>query len=319
MGKHQVGRETVRGITTPEPTATFVPIPHSAETIDGAPPTGLIEQVEEALLEAGFSIESEDHVLARDGQRYFGGFALTREDMDNSSRQLVCGIRNSHDMSFGSAICIGNKMTVCDNLDFFAQHVIGRRHTKNIKRDLPFVISKIISGLVSAWTEMGDRIEAYKRVFLTHEDASLLFNKLVEQGALPASKSYKAYQLWRNPSLAATSIVNRDSFIVDEVYQPELYAQAITTKENDLKISFGCGVSLWGAYNAVTQLLKNGNMQELPNRTMKMQALFDTMANIKHSSSVGLLVDGNEPEYVEEETFRETFQPSIVDVESEVF
>lgn len=279
LGNNKVNRDEVREVETPESTDSYVPIPHSVKRIDNEPPSGLVEMVEAALSDAGFTVQDEDHVLARDGQRYFGGFAVTREDVAGKSRQLVVGIRNSHDRSFAASICIGNRMLVCENLCFSSERVIGRRHTTNVLRDLPNVISKVIASLVSEWQSMEDRIEAYQDVTLTEMEAARLFVTLAEKGAVPKSKVYRAFELWSDPAIAAKSILTLDSFI-DENDEADLdaYNQALEAKKVELRKAFGCGQNLWGAYNALTELLKGGNTLELPNRTMIAQSIFDVKA-----------------------------------------
>ena len=127
--------EEVAAVVTPDSAGRHTPIPH----------TTLIDETKKALEAAGFEIVEEAHKLDRGGLRYFGGFALTREDLAGADRQIVCGIRNSHDKAFAAGICIGNRMMVCDNLCFSSAKVIGRRHTTQILRDLPTVITKVIA------------------------------------------------------------------------------------------------------------------------------------------------------------------------------
>lgn len=54
------------------------------------------------------------------------------------------GLRNSHDKSFPIGIAFGSRVFVCDNMAFMADHVIKRRHTVNLKRDLPGLVGELI-------------------------------------------------------------------------------------------------------------------------------------------------------------------------------
>lgn len=313
LGSKTVSRADVRKVVTPEQTGSHFPIPHSVERVnnDGMveAPEGLLEMVEQGLLDAGFSIEDESHVLARDGQRYFGGLRITREDLASKERQMVCGIRNSHDKAFASAICIGSQMMVCSNLCFSSEQVLARKHTKFILRDLPDVINKVIASLLTEWHSMADRIDAYKRVYLTSEEASLLFNRLAEKKALPESKTYKAFKVWLDPSIAAKGMVELIDYTDDfDNFDQEAYDNAILEKGSDLRTAFGCGNSLWGVYNAVTEILKGSNAQELPNRTMKMQVILDEFANYS-AKTVGEEVANNGTGDVDQdqENFKDTF------------
>jgi hypothetical protein len=152
LAKNKVNREQLAEVKTPERTETHTPIPHAM----------LVERTHEALDRAGLEVTEEEHALGRGGLRYFGGFALKGEDMEATDRKLVLGLRNSHDKSFASSVCIGNQMMVCENLCFSSDVKLSRRHTLNIVRDLPLVLGSAISRVVSHWADMGKRIEAYK-------------------------------------------------------------------------------------------------------------------------------------------------------------
>ena len=180
--------EEVAAVVTPDSTGRHTPIPH----------TTLIDETKKALEAAGFEIVEEAHKLDRGGLRYFGGFALTRSDLAGEDRQIVCGIRNSHDKAFAAGICIGNRMMVCDNLCFSSEKVIGRRHTTQILRDLPSVITKVIASLVTEWLDMAKRIESYKDCELTRAEAAELAVKLVDGGALMKQKLYDVVQLGKS-------------------------------------------------------------------------------------------------------------------------
>ena len=220
-------------VPTPEGTKTHTPIPHSA----------LVEETHAALDRAGLEIAEEEHALGRGGLRYFGGFALKGNDMEAEDRRLVLGLRNAHDKSFAASVCIGNQMMVCENLCFSSDVKLARRHTVNILRDLNTVLSSAVGRVVSHWTDMGKRIDAYKGSELSKERASDLVVDLAEMGAFPARSVYKAIQEFRNP------------------------------RHEEFK-----GGTLWTLYNGVTEHLKGGDLSKLPQRTMTTQSLFDKIA-----------------------------------------
>jgi hypothetical protein len=144
IGKNHVTAAELLNVATPAETDTFKPLPHHL----------LVEYTREALVDAGFEIVEEDHVVAKEGLRYFGGFALSHTSLSGDRRQIVCGVRNANDKSFPAAICIGNRMMVCENLCFSSEEKLTRRHTKNIMRDLRGVIVCAISRLIKAWNDM---------------------------------------------------------------------------------------------------------------------------------------------------------------------
>ena len=225
--------DQIRAVRTPPKTDSHTPIPHSL----------LVDKTRNALDRAGFTITEEEHALARGGQRYFGGFALTGDDIKGDDRRLVFGLRNSSDKSTAASACMGNSMLVCDNMCFSSDVKLARRHTVNILRDLDGMLAKAIGRIVSSWHDMGERIMAYKDSEISPERASNLVVDLAEIKALPERDVYKTVKEFRDPR------------------HPEFR-----------------GNTLWNLYNSVTENLKGGDLSKLPERTMKMQSLFDSVA-----------------------------------------
>lgn len=298
---NQIDRELLTFVHTPDPVGTHFPIDHNM----------FLDLIEKALTDSGFVIHDNEVVVSRNfpkleeiqavrdsdganfaegiGQRAFGGLAITSEDLVGTERQLVCGWRNSHDKSFKSAICIGSRMMVCSNLCFSSERVIGRKHTKNIERDLPAVISKIIHGLVAEWSNMETRIKAYKLVRLNRETAADLVMKLVEHKAIAPTKAHRVFDLWLKPELAAKGMIHTDAFIDDQDnYDEDAFKAAVSSKEHELQAAFGCGVGLWGLYNALTETLKGSDFSKHAARTMAAQSLFDTLAGVNIKAQTDL-------------------------------
>ena len=218
---------------TPDGTDSHTPIPHFS----------LVDETHAALERAGLEVEQEEHALARGGLRYFGGFALKGNDIKADDRRLVLGLRNAHDKSFAASVCIGNQMMVCENLCFSSDVKLARRHTKNIVADLPRVLSSAISRVVSHWSDMGKRIDAYKSIEVAKANAADMIIDLVDAKAFPARDVYKAVKEFETP------------------------------RHDEFK-----GGSLWTLYNGITEHLKGGDLSKLPQRTMTVQSVFDKLA-----------------------------------------
>ena len=77
--------DQIRMVSTPEPTATHKPIPHSL----------LVHKARRAFDNAGFEILEEEHALGKGGAQYFGGFALTGDLIQSDSRRLSAEFRYS--------------------------------------------------------------------------------------------------------------------------------------------------------------------------------------------------------------------------------
>lgn len=247
IAKNKVSFEQLAAVKTPEATESFTPISHAY----------LADQLREAIARAGYSIKEEEHALARMGQRYFGGFAITGKDISANDRDLVVGLRNSADKSFAASVCIGSKMIVCENLCFSSDVKLARKHTTNILRDIPRVLSEAVGRLVSHFADMNQRIEQYKTIELSDTEAAGLVVSLADSKALPAREVYPVIQQFRAPN------------------HPEF-----------------SGRTLWSLYNGVTECLKNGDLSKLPARTMMTQSIFDVRGG--HRSAITSEIDKTE-------------------------
>lgn len=219
-----------------------VQTPEATETHTPIPHRKLVDMTRDAIGRAGFEVTEEEHALARGGLRYFGGFALTGKDISGEDRKIVLGLRNAHDKSFAASIAAGNQMMVCENLCFSSDVKLARRHTTNILSDLPRVLSSAVAKVKDHWSDMGKRIKSYQQTEV--ESASDLIVELVDAKAFPARDIYKAVNEFRNP------------------------------RHEEFK-----GGSLWTLYNSVTENLKGSDLSKLSDRTMRMQSIFDRVAN----------------------------------------
>jgi hypothetical protein len=239
IAKNLVTREELINVTTPDSSESFTPIPHAL----------LVQQAQNAIDRAGYSIVQERHALGRSGMRYFGGFQITGPDLNCDSRSLVLGLRNAHDKSFAASMCIGTRMIVCENLCFSSDIKLARRHTTNILRDIPRVLSEGIGRLSAHWSDMGTRINRYQQTEIGFKEACAIVVHLAEAKALPA----------------------RDVFAVTQEFKAPRHPEFNSP-------------TLWNLYNAVTENLKGSDLTKLPARTMVMQSIFDSRAG--HSSVI---------------------------------
>lgn len=307
IGKNHVSFDELSLCPVPQARDRFVPLPHQE----------LARLTKEALKAAGFEILEEDYVLTNDKMCMFGGFAIVRSDCQNEKRTLVCGIRNSNDNKFAASLCIGSKMLVCDNLCFSSERKLTRRHTTNIMKDLPRVIANTIAGLVNEWVSMEARIESYMARPLSFDEASGLVTRLVDNAALTSQKMYDVMKLWRNPAIAAEGMIFKSNFdspnIVDGIdlgnkFDEAGYLAAVEAKKAELVAAFG-NLDVWGLYNAVTEALKGSNVNELVNRTMKTQVIFDGVCGYSAPVvSENVNDNGTGDESADEQNFGETFE-----------
>lgn len=118
----------LRELAVPEIT---VPIPHFS----------VVDLVSHALGYYDHQVTEPHFGITPDGARFFGVLCPKSEYTGYTD---TVGLRNSHEKRFPVGMSFGSKVFVCDNLAFVGDHVIKRKHTANLKRDLPGLIGEIV-------------------------------------------------------------------------------------------------------------------------------------------------------------------------------
>lgn len=230
-------------IETPAPMGSrHVPIAHH----------DLVNIAKRELNENGFEIIQEEHGTSENDMNCFSGFAIRKVGFDNQERELVFGLRNSHNQKFASSAAIGSSMMVCENLCFSSDITLSRKHTGSILTDLPVVMNKAIHSIQETWDTEGKRIEAYKN---TEANEVEVINKLLKAGLIKSTKIGDFFDLIENGGV-------------------------------DVKGTKGAFYehrgTLWNVFNAVTESYKSltaNNVMHLPRMTMETQNILDRIVN----------------------------------------
>lgn len=198
-GASVVDRAAVCAVATPRPEGTHYPIPHQL----------LLETVEANCRLNGMDIVEESHALQHDGQRYFGMLricdAMSRRTGGGTGggtgRSLVIGMRNTHDKAWAAALVLGETVHVCDNLAFSGEAIVGRKHTRNIERDLPLLVPKAFGVLTEHRDFHETRVLAYQGRDIGDAEAhDLIVRSLVDERIFPVSRLPDVVAQWRQPS-----------------------------------------------------------------------------------------------------------------------
>ena len=187
-GAHEVQRNQVATVTTPDPTDTWVPIPHHQ----------LIQTVETTLKATNLRVGTQAHSVSHEGQRYFGLMEIIGK---SSSDDYCCilGLRNSHDKTFPAGIVAGASVFVCDNLSFSGEVKFARKHTRFILRDLPQLTERAIGLLMAKWHDQDKRISAYKEAEIEDSDAHDLIIRACDVGVCSNRGIPHVLHEWREP------------------------------------------------------------------------------------------------------------------------
>lgn len=205
----------------------------------------VLRLVDAGVRNLGFEVETEEHAVSHEGSRYFGLLSLRRQGEDEKDYGLTMGLRNSHDQTFPAAYAVGSRVFVCDNLAFSAEVKLARKHTRFISRDLPGLVGRALGRLQEMRVKQDVRIGAYKRLDLADRDAHDLMVRAVMGGVLAASKLTRLHGEWTKPS--------------HDEFKPR---------------------TCWSLFNGFTEVLKEYEIQDLPNRTTRLHALMDQACGI---------------------------------------
>lgn len=232
-GAHGVSRPDLSNVLTPRATDTWQPIPHD----------DLLYQVESCLDQNNLTIVEEAHALTHDGSRYFGLLQIDNGH-PNGEYSFILGVRNSHDKRFPAGLVAGSSVFVCDNLAFWGEISVARKHTAHIMRDLPGLVDGAVQKLVSRWDDQQRRIGRYKNFWMSDQNAHHLTILALDRRAINVTQIPDVLKEWRTPSY--------DEFV------PR---------------------NLWSWFNSCTEALK-GNLTALPGRTQQLHRLCDSYAGV---------------------------------------
>jgi hypothetical protein len=186
-GATAVDYDGLHQLETPPATATHVPIPHFR----------VVDLIKTALGMYGHTVTSEAHGITPDGMRYFGLLSLRSP---YTGYEDTVGLRNSHDKSFPVGVGFGSRVFVCDNMAFMADHVVKRRHSANLKRDLPGLIGELIEPLAEQREAQARKFDHYKRSLLTSEEADHAILDLYREGVINIQRVPDVMAQWEHPT-----------------------------------------------------------------------------------------------------------------------
>jgi hypothetical protein len=183
----EVPYDALRQLETPPATQSHVPIPHFR----------VVDLVRSTVGMFGHDVVDEHHGVTDDGARYFGLLSLRST---YTGYEDTVGLRNSHDKSFPIGVAFGSRVFVCDNLAFIADHVVKRRHTANLKRDLPGLVTEMIEPLALHREAQAKTFERYKGAMLTDQQADHAIMRLYREGVIGVQRIADVSEQWEHPT-----------------------------------------------------------------------------------------------------------------------
>jgi hypothetical protein len=186
-GAREVSREELAVIEAPPPTSTWFPIKHDV----------VVETVQEALRQGGFSVERAKYALSGNNNRLFSTMDLSSPLA--SGVNLCVGVRNSIDKSLPLGFCAGSHVFVCDNLAFHSELLVCRKHTRFGQDRFQEAIVRAVQSLSQFQDAERVRIRRFQDTILREEWASHLLLKAYEQKLISHLVLPKILQEWREP------------------------------------------------------------------------------------------------------------------------
>ena len=186
-GAEEVDYDQLRALDVPVATSTHVPIPHFR----------LVDMLRHTLSFYGHDVTEEHHGITKDGMRYFGLMALRST---YGGYEDTVGLRNSHDKKFPVGIGFGGRVFCCDNLSFFADHVIKRKHTTNAKRDLPGLVGELVEPLAEQREAQHLTFERYKGTLVSPEMADHAILEMYRDNIINVQRIADVLNEWERPS-----------------------------------------------------------------------------------------------------------------------
>lgn len=220
---------------------TFQPISH--ETV--------LNKIMESLvghLGSG-AIRDSAQAMTADGQRAFGLIELQpdrqRRGMGDKTG-LIVGWRNAHDFKFASAVAMGARTFVCDNLSFCGEVRVARRHTRFIVRDFPGVVASSIGRLLQA-----------------RHGQQRLFDKMEE---------FKLGRHYVNDTL----IESMRAGAIPNASIPKVLGEYESDHHREMH---GSG-NAWSLFNAFTEVSKKDSLPVAMKRTQKLHGVFSKLVGV---------------------------------------
>lgn len=186
VNAHEVDYSSLRDLSTPPPTETHIPIAHYV----------VVDHIKYALKMYDHEVTEEHFGVTEDGNRFFGLLSLRST---YGGYEDTVGLRNSHDKSFPIGIGYGSRVFVCDNLAFIADRVVKRKHTLNLKRDLPGLIVEMVEPLAVFRKTQAETIERYKSKHLEQFLADHIIMAAYRTGIINVTRIENVCNEWDKP------------------------------------------------------------------------------------------------------------------------
>lgn len=261
---------TILGCNMSQAELASLPTPASTDTHIVVPHHDVVELLQKEAVSCNFDLDNFMFGTSHDHNRMFG-VATMNADIINPDASTIIAFRNSHDKKFPLGFALGQRISICSNLQFGGEVVIKTRHTKNVWQRIPRLMTRAVGQLQNIKVINERRTEAYKNTKVPSDEwVSHFVVRSIDNGVLSASNLPKVLREWRQEE--GSQSASHDQF-------------------NDR--------TLWSLNNAFTESFKiYSNLDQITSRNIKLSGMMDSYCNLDFSTEIEL----NDDEYELEPT-----------------
>lgn len=200
---HEVSRQDLRTISTPEPTNSWRPVPHSTVVdvlLERVAARGLEVKAERYAVLPGKLYSDAGAPFEIPGAKLFGSldFAPVKGMPFPPGCTPSAGLRNSHDKSFSLSILSGARVFVCANGVLSAEHCIARKHTSGL--ELGAMIDMAMDAFMQSISGFQRMYEHLQSQQLSTRRAHSTIIHLAQAGAFSSSDILPVVAAFEQPS-----------------------------------------------------------------------------------------------------------------------
>lgn len=174
-----VAKNDLRAIPTPEPTDTWMPIPHY----------NVVWTVDDQLEKAGIGVRSTSITVNANGSQMFSSYILDLA-VEKEAR-LQFGFRNAHDKRFALGCVGGLSIIVCSNLQFNGEFIDLRKHTSGLTmEEMAAFIALAIEKIRKQGHRQWDWQKTLRQINMAESDLKTFAYDCMDQGAFAPSQFF---------------------------------------------------------------------------------------------------------------------------------
>lgn len=281
-GAQNVDREYLELLEDPIPlTETHYPVRHDT----------FVDLARNVVDKAGYDIQLEQYSLRQENKmkqdgrperlpggairpqfdNLFGYYEVKKRGTDGL-KDIVhsVGLRNSNTMHNRGQLGCGERVFVCDNMAFSAQHTVARKHTKRIMDHLPELMHLAVEKLKGEFDRNEARVQIYKEAQLDRSDVHDIV-------CLAAERSFEL----DDDGEITDKLENEKNCIPSSKLMPWIKEYKDPSHEAFRR------EDAWALKNALTEVAKEWDFASMQRRTEKLTRVLDDYIGFENKYEEG--------------------------------